>query len=346
MANKAAFEAVDSLLRSLTASPLPFGGKVVMAVGDFRQVAPVVKGGGLSAAIDASVRTSHLWPAFQIHHLTQPVRNARDPEFCEYADSIGEDAEGSRDITLQHLPKIYDQEEGLSWLYPSEVLLCPNLCIKRSFLAVLNARVDEINDYMLDRLPGREKVYWSYDTVKEGNVPNLHGDVLADYLGMLYEPGIPSHKLRLKVGAICTVARNLSINNGLVKNARVIIEQLHQYSVMVKLLPFQTSALLPSNRCLTFPFSRINFDFNPQRSSWTLLRKQLPLRLAYATTFNSCQGLTLDRAIVDLTSPVFAHGQLYTALTRIRERGHGRALFASNNLLGQTANVVSKDLLL
>jgi hypothetical protein len=55
----------------------------------------------------------------------------------------------------------------------------------------------------------------------------LHGDVLANYLGMLYEPGIPAHKLRLKVGAICTIARNLSIENGLVKNARVIVEQLH-----------------------------------------------------------------------------------------------------------------------
>ena len=111
--------------------------------------------------------------------------------------------------------------------------------------------------------------------MKEGNVPNLHGDVLADYLGMLYEPGIPSHKLRLKVGAICTVARNLSIENGLVKNARVIIEQLHQYSVVVRLLPFHTSILL-SNRGRTFPFSRINFEFNPQRSSWTILRRQLP----------------------------------------------------------------------
>jgi hypothetical protein len=184
--------------------------------------------------------------------------------------------------------------------------------------------------------------------VKEGNVPNLHGDVLADYLGMLYEPGIPSHKLRIKVGAICTVAGNLSIEDGLVKNARVIIEQLHQYSVVVKLLPFQTSVLLggSGNRCRTLPFSRINFDFNPLRSSWTILWRQLPLRLAYATTFNSCQGLTLDRAIVDLTSPVFAHGQLYAALTRFRERGNGRALFASNNLLGETVNVVSKDLLL
>jgi PIF1-like helicase len=153
------------------------------------------------------------------------MRNAQDPEFCEYTDSIGEDAEGSREITLQHLTKPYNQEDSLSWLYPDEILLRPDLCIKRSFLSVLNAWVDEINDLMLDRLPGEEKVYWSYDTVKEGNVPNLHGDVLADYLGMLYEPGIPSHKLRLKVGAICTITWNLSIENGLVKNARVIIEE-------------------------------------------------------------------------------------------------------------------------
>jgi hypothetical protein len=60
MANKAAFKAVDSLLRSLTALQLPFGGKILIGVGDFRQVAPIVKGGGLSAAIDASIYMSHL----------------------------------------------------------------------------------------------------------------------------------------------------------------------------------------------------------------------------------------------------------------------------------------------
>jgi hypothetical protein len=147
---------VDSLLRSLTGSQLLFGRKILIGIGDFRQVAPVVKGGGLSAAIDASIRMSHLWPAFQIHHLTQPIRNAQDPEFCEYVDSIGEDTNSLRDVTLRHLPRIYDQENGLSWLYPNEILLRPDLCIKRSFLAVLNARVDEINDLMLAHLPGEE----------------------------------------------------------------------------------------------------------------------------------------------------------------------------------------------
>ena len=58
-------------------------------------------------------------------------------------------------------------------------------------------------------------------------MPNLHSDVLANYLSMLNKPSIPSHKLRLKVGAIYTITRNLSIKDGLVKNAHVIIKQLH-----------------------------------------------------------------------------------------------------------------------
>ncbi|KIM65900.1 hypothetical protein SCLCIDRAFT_54687, partial [Scleroderma citrinum Foug A] len=53
-----------------------------------------------------------------------------------------------------------------------------------------------------------------------------------------------------------------------------------------------------------------------------LLRRQFPLAPAYATTFNSCQGLTLDRIGLDLTIPVFSHGQLYTAMSRIRHRTH------------------------
>jgi hypothetical protein len=33
---------------------------------------------------------------------------------------------------------------------------------------------------------------------------------------------------------------------------------------------------------------RITFPFNPGKSSWTVHRKQFPLRLTYATNFNSC----------------------------------------------------------
>jgi hypothetical protein len=52
-----------------------------------------------------------------------------------------------------------------------------------------------------------------------------------------------------------------------------------------------------------------------------------PLQPAYATTFNGCQGLTLDKTVLDLRCDVFVHGQLYTALSCIRVRGDSRMLF-------------------
>ena len=75
-----------------------------------------------------------------------------------------------------------------------------------------------------------------------------------------------------------------------------------------------------------FCIPRINFSFQPTRCPWTVNRRQFPLRLAYATTFNSCQGLTLDRVVLDLRSDVFAHGQLYTAVSRVRNRSCIRRL--------------------
>ena len=46
--------------------------------------------------------------------------------------------------------------------------------------------------------------------------------------------------------------------------------------------------------------------------------EQLPISLAYAVTIHKCQGLTLDSAVVDLTGGVFAEGQTYVALSRVR----------------------------
>lgn len=153
MANKACLHAVDALLRLLCNTDKPFGGKSFIGVGDFRQVAPVVKGGGLNAAIDASIRTSSLWPKFSVSKLEQPMRNAADLEYCNYVDGIGEDVEQSQTIQLQYLERVDTIDTALQWLYPQSVLEDPQRCIQRSFLATLNSSVDELNDVVLQRLP-------------------------------------------------------------------------------------------------------------------------------------------------------------------------------------------------
>ncbi|RIB14479.1 hypothetical protein C2G38_1652010 [Gigaspora rosea] len=75
-------------------------------------------------------------------------------------------------------------------------------------------------------------------------------------------------------------------------------------------------------------------------------RRQFLLRLAYSSTFNSSQGLTLDRVALDLRTPVFGHGQLYTALTRVR-RQNDILIFTEENRSSSliTKNIVFPELL-
>lgn len=161
MANRASVEAVDVLCRQLGDANLPFGGKALIAVGDFRQVAPVVKGGSLADVIDASIKSSWLWPSFHVLHLTQPMRNAADLAFSAYVDDIGEDTAQERSIILEMVHTLPSIATAIDWLYPLEVLRHPHTCIRRSYLAPLNAYVDEINKTVLDRLPGAysESIY-------------------------------------------------------------------------------------------------------------------------------------------------------------------------------------------
>ncbi|CAG8839890.1 123_t:CDS:1, partial [Racocetra persica] len=57
IANKAVLEYIDNLLCQISKNDDLFGGKLFIGIGDFRQVAPVVKGARKSTTINASIKT-------------------------------------------------------------------------------------------------------------------------------------------------------------------------------------------------------------------------------------------------------------------------------------------------
>ena len=132
--------------------------------------------------------------------------------------------------------------------------------------------------------------------------------------------------------------QNLSIKKGLVKNKRVIVMATRARYIEVQLLDSGPSG------GSTHLIPQIFFDFRLPYVSYTIRQKQFPLCLAYATTFNSCQGLTFDKVVIDGRCDVFAHGQLYTALSRVCTRGDAWVYLPDAR--PDVGNVVYKKLLI
>ena len=79
----------------------------------------------------------------------------------------------------------------------------------------------------------------------------------------------------------------------------------------------QGKILTGKHRGETAFIPRISLDTAPSAGlPFTLRRRQFPVRLAFAMTINKAQGQSLKVVGIHLHTPVFAHGQLYVAISR------------------------------
>lgn len=124
-------------------------------------------------------------------------------------------------------------------------------------------------------------------------------------------------------------------------SSKVVITGVRNHIIMVKVLRdcFSLSNLIEEDviqLCISF--------LHTLHSGHTLLCCQFPLAPAYSTTFHSCEGLTYDKIGIDLTRPVFTHGQLYTALSRVRRRTDAKVRLRTGE--STTTNITYHQLLL
>ncbi|PIL35120.1 hypothetical protein GSI_02908 [Ganoderma sinense ZZ0214-1] len=278
MANCAVFSCVEATCRQIMGNDLPFGGKI----------------------IKASIKSSPLWPLFKIFPLTIPIRNAADPEFAKFVDAIGDGA--GPEVSLDLLQKVPSSEQLISFVYPPDILSAPVSCLRRSILAPTNIQVDTYNEIIIDRISGAQRTYLAADSLKEVEEAGIESpDTVLDYVARQTPPGLPPHSLTIKVNAVYRLMRNLSIDRGLVKNVRVVVVAIGARLVTVRLLRGVSGVGEIDAEDILIP--RITFE-HTLHSGHTLVRRQFPLAPAYATTFNSCQGLTLDVVGVDLIRPI------------------------------------------
>ena len=90
MADKWILEALDRTLRDLTSCAQPFGGKVIVLAGDFRQTLFIIKGGGCGQMLGACLSRSTLWRHFQVFRLTMNMRTGGEQAFADWLLQLGE----------------------------------------------------------------------------------------------------------------------------------------------------------------------------------------------------------------------------------------------------------------
>ena len=95
---------------------------------------------------------------------------------------------------------------------------------ERAILASTNDVVELVNDYVLSILPGDEKVYLSSDEIsKQETKSSLHDNYSTEYLNSIKCSGFSNHVLKLKVGAVFMLLRNLDQSKGLCNGTSVMV---------------------------------------------------------------------------------------------------------------------------
>jgi hypothetical protein len=214
------------------------------------QTPPVVRYGGRAAVVEASLRTQPVFDHFEILSLTQPIRQAGDPEFSDFLDSIGDDYKHD-EVDLGRFRHTQSTSDVVRFVFPDDVVCDPRKCIERAILSPFNAHVDEFNDEILARTPGESTIYYSTDSIEDDDERSLNvaDNPLAtpDFLNAQRESGNPPHEITLKVGTVVRFLRNFSSKKGVTKNTRAIVRQLHRYSVEVETLPMSiVGQVMPS----------------------------------------------------------------------------------------------------
>ena len=300
-------DAIDYTMRKTLRSSLPFGGKQVIFVGDMFQLPPVLKKGVES-------------------DLMHDLYHADDCFFYK-ADVI----KRMRMVKIE-FQKVYRQEDEAFLKILESIRLnktTPEILMRLNervcqptkedgtviTLASLNRTADDINQKKLAKIEAEEFTY-------EGTVT-----------GKFEEKRFPvDMTLKLKVGAQVMLTRN-DPKKRWVNGTIGTVSKLSKDEIKVT-TDSGVTYVVPNCSWESYSYE---YDKEARKMKKELMGTftQYPLRLAWAITVHKSQGMTFDKLYLDLSRGMFAAGQLYVALSRVRSLG---GLFLSRCIIPQYAH--------
>lgn len=284
-------DAIDFVLRFIRKNNDNFGGVQVLFIGDLYQLPPVVRNQeqDLMSMFYQSpffFDALCLKPNPPIYIELDKIYRQADETFIKLLNNLRNNAATAEDIAL--LKRHYQENYK------------PNLNDNYITLTTHNSKADAMNRNSLKELPGKSYVY--------------QADIDREFAENAYPV---ERALELKVKAQVMFIKNdpkgeqrffngkLAVVTDLGDDFIEVLPEGDQYPIVLERYAWKNVRYTTNKHTNEIEEEEIG--------TFT----QFPLKLAWAITVHKSQGLTFDKAIVDI-GDAFAPGQIYVALSRLR----------------------------
>ena len=297
-------DAIDYTLRRALRTTQPFGGKQIIFVGDMFQLPPVVRQGAERELYQTDDFFFYKADAIKRMRLVKiefqkVYRQDDDQQFLHILENVR-----MNKVTPENIMRL---NQRVTQPQSKDGMVIT--------LASLNKTADGINQKRLAEIDAEEFTY-------EGTIA-----------GKFDDKKLPVElNLRLKVGAQVMFTRNDQqkrwANGTLAKVVKLTKDEIH-----VEL----SNGDLYVVPCTSWDSVSYEYDREARKlkKEVTGTFTQYPLKLAWAITIHKSQGMTFDKMSLDLSRGLFAAGQLYVALSRVRSLD---GLFLSKDVIPQYAH--------
>jgi ATP-dependent DNA helicase PIF1 len=285
-------EKLDAVAKLVRINLKPMGGMQIVFVGDFYQLPPVNKDKEKETpfAFESPVWTEIVQ---EVHSLTK-IQRQRDPVFHTI---LGEARQGK--ISPGSLAVLQSRLDR-SW---------QSLEIRPTLLFTRSAEVDMLNERNLKSLEGHS-TYFKAETmflpIEATKGLTSDSPSVKKVIEKMDRDGPYMAQLVLKEGAQVMLLTNLDFDLGLVNGSRGVVKGFDEQG-------------LPIVQFLHGEPQTIKVASWPSEELDGVVRRQIPLKLAYALTIHKSQGTTLDSALIDIGTSTFECGQAYVALSRVKD---------------------------